>query len=234
MAVSGSNDFEQNEETIIRDALMLVGGLEDNETPTNEQKSYARRALNRMVKAWSVKGLKAWCWNQASIATVDGDEKYTIGPTAPTLVTHRYLEVRNPRVLPSGGDEVPLNVLSRSEYLNLPKPSSEGFPVAIYWDNQLENGDLYVWPTPNASTYFIKLDVKQYIEDFDSATNTPYFPTEWTEAIVYNLAVRLCPRYEVRGEELRILMGQAREYLFDAENGDIEDGSLFIAPMRQY
>ncbi len=69
-------------------------------------------------------------------------------------------------------------------------------PVAVYYDPQLDNGTLYVWPSPSG-TYTLKFSAKQYIEDFDNQNNTPYFPSEWLDAIVYNLAQRLCPKYEV-------------------------------------
>ena len=232
MAVSGSTDFNQTESTIIRDALVLIGGIEDDEVPTAEQESYARRALNRMVKAWSTKGLKAWCWNEVTIATISGQAQYEIGPTAATLVARRILQLRNPRKQVSGGDEVPMRIMSRSEYMDMPK-NPTGEPVALFYHPEHDNGQIYVWPKPDGA-YSIKFSAKQYVEDFDTASNNAFFPVEWLDAIVYNLAIRLCPKYSVRGEELRILNMQAREMLQDAENGDAEEGSLYIGPEVYY
>lgn len=233
MAVSGSNDFDQTEETIIKDALILCGGLEDDETPTDEQKTYARRALNRMVKAWSVKGLKAWCWNEVTLTLVTSQISYSIGPTGTDLVTERPIEIRNVRKIVTGTEETPIRIISRSEYMEQPSKDNDSEPVAVFYDPQLTNGVLYVWPSP-AGAYTLKFSAKQYIEDFDAATNNPYFPSEWLEALIYNLAVRLCPKYEVRGEELNILRSQAAGYLFDAETNDIEQGSYYMAPEVYY
>ncbi len=105
MAVSGSNDYNQTALEIIKDALILCGGLEDDETPTAEQKSHALRALNRMVKAWSVKGLKAWCYNEVSLTLVTSQASYSIGPTGTDLVTERPLSVTNVRKVVTGTEE---------------------------------------------------------------------------------------------------------------------------------
>ncbi len=228
MAFSGSNDFNQSTLEIIKDALILIGGIEDEEVPSAAQQVYGRRALNRMVKAWSAKGLKAWCWNEVSIVTVADQDSYEFGPTAPLLVTNHAIEVANVRKVVTGWDETPIRSLSRAEYMNLPKQST-GQPTAVYHQRRIDNGDLFVWPTPD-DIYTIKFSAKQYIEDFDVASNEAYFPVEWLEAIVYNLAVRLCPKYEVRGEDLKILVSMAAGFLRDAEDSDMPEGSLFLSP----
>lgn len=228
MPVSGSNDFEQTEESIIKDALILCGGLEDDETPSDAQKSYARRALNRMVKAWSVKGLKAWCWNEVTLTLVVSQQSYSIGPSGADLVTERPIKIANVRKVVSG-DETPVRIISRQEYMDQPGKDDTGETVAVYYDPQLTNGVLYVWPAPSAANT-LKFSLQQYIEDFDTNSNTPYFPVEWHEAIVYGLALRLCPKYEVIGERLQMIAAQADAYLYDAEAADMEQGSLYIAP----
>lgn len=231
MAVSGSNDFEQQESTIIKDALIDCGGLEDDETPTSEQTEHTRRLLNRLCKAWSVKGLKAWCWNEVTLTLVAGTNSYTIGPSG-DLTTERPLLVKNPRRVISS-EETPIRIVSRQEYFEQPGKDDQGKPVMIYYDPQLTNGVLYVWPAPDAADS-IKFSIKQYIEDFDASTNTPYFPPEWTHALVKNLAFNLCPRYEVTGEDRETLRLQAAESLQDAEDSDVDQGSLFLSPEYYY
>lgn len=235
MAVSGSNDFNQTEQTIIKDALILCGGLEDDEDPTSEQQTYSRRALNRMCKAWSKKGLKAWCWNEVTLTLATSQASYSIGPTGADLVTERPLELRNVRKVVTGTQEVPIRVISRSEYMEQPSKDSDSEPVSVFYDPQLDNGIMYVWPSPSGA-YSLKFSAKQYIEDFDSSTNNPYFPTEWLEAIVYNLALRLCPKYEVNvnSSTYKEIKDLAVTFLMDAEDGDAEEGSYYIEPDSYY
>jgi hypothetical protein len=229
MAFSGSNDFGQTTQTIITDALILCGGLEDDETPSDEQRNYARRALNRMSKAWSVKGLKAWCWNEESLTLATSQKSYSIGPSGSDLTTERPIRITNIRKIVTGTEEVPIRQMSRQEYMEQPSKDSDSEPVAVFYDPQLTNGTLYVWPSP-AGAYTLKFSSQQYIEDFDTNSDDPYFPAEWLEAIVYNLAVRLAPKYEMKGAELQQLQQQARQYLLDAEHADTEQGSFFMSP----
>lgn len=227
MAYSDSNDYGQTALEIIKDALLLCHGLEDDEEPTAGQLKIAMRALNRMVKAWSAKGLKAWCWNEATLTLVAGTAEYDLG-VGGDLVIPRPLTIRNARKV-IDSNETEIRIVSRSEYMNQPSKSDRGEPVFVFYDPQLDVGKLYVWPTPDAADS-IKFSYKQSIDDFDGQTNDPYFPAEWLDALVYGLAERLIPHYEVSGEDKMTLIGQAAKFLMDAEHGDREEGSVFFQP----
>lgn len=231
MAFSGSTDFDMNAAQIIKDALILCGGLEDDETPSANQEEHALRALNRMVKAWSKRGLKAWCNNELTLTLVAGTPTYTVGPTG-ALTTDRPLQISNARKVVDGA-ETEIRIVDRSTYMNQPNKTDTGQPVFVYYDPQLVAGVLYVWPAPD-DTHQIKFTAQQLIEDFDASTNNPYFPTDWLEAIVYNLALRLCPMYEVSGEDRSYIAQMAAQFLNDAENGDSEQGSVFLSPEYCY
>lgn len=231
MAVSNSTDFDQTASELIKDALILVGGLEDDEPADANQQAHALRALNRMVKAWGSKGLKAWCWNELTLTLVASTSSYTIGPSG-TLVADRPLRINNARKVISN-NETEIRIVSREEYMLQPSKTSEGEPVFVYYDPQLTNGVLYVWPTPN-STDQIKFSAQQPMDDFDAASNNPYFPSEWLDAIVYNLALRLCPQYEVTGEDRNYIAMMAEKFLQEAEDGDMDDGSLYYYPSERY
>jgi len=228
MTVSGSNDFESSGGQIIQDALLLCNGLEDDETATSEQVAHALRALNRMCKAWSVKGLKAWCWNEITLPLASNQESYTIGLSGADLTAERPLEIRNVRKYISS-QETPVRICTRQEYFDQSGKTTDGETVYVYYDPQLSKGVLYVWPSPD-STHELRFSSKQYIEDFDTSNNTPYFPVEWEEAIVYNLALRLCPQYEVDPQKRAEIKEMAREFLMEAEDYDMEQGSIFIFP----
>lgn len=226
MATSGSVDYTDTTDVIIKDALLLCGGVEDNETPSADQTNHAMRSLNRMCKAWSAKGLKAWL-----------EESYTLDLEADTasytLSINRPLRIYDVRKVVNSV-ETPVRIVTRNEYMSQPAKDSTGKPVFVYYDPDYGDGVLYVWPTPDSSDDDLRLTYKSYIEDFDTTANDAHFPSEWLEALVYNLAVRLAPRYEVAGQELLELKAQAAQYLMDAEDADMEEGSLYIEPEYQY
>jgi len=233
MTTSGSIDFNQSATEIIKDALILIGGIEDDEPPSPSQLQYAMRMLNRMCKAWSKKGLKAWVWKEATLNLVIAQPSYTLGSATSDLVINRPLEIANARRVVDG-IETEITIRSRQEYMNQPeKANSSGEPVYVYYDPQLVRGVLYVWPAPIATDQ-INFSYKSYIEDFDSLADTPYFPTEWLEAIVYNLALRLMPMYEVTGEDKTWITNMAIQFLDDAETNDTDEGSVFLTPEQIY
>jgi hypothetical protein len=232
MATSGSVNFDQSATELIKDALILIGGIEIDETPTDEPLQYAMRTLNRMCKAWSNKGLKVWVWKEAELPLEIGQASYTLGP-AGDLVINRPLEIANARRLVDS-IETPIAIRSRNEYMNQPeKDTSSGEPVYVYYDPQLVRGVLYVWPAPIAEDQ-INFSYKSYIEDFDTLADTPYFPSEWLEAIVYNLALRLCPMYEVVGQDKQDIVAMAVQFLQEAEDGDMDQGSVYLQPEETY
>jgi len=228
MATSGSVDWNQTCTEIIKDALVMVGAIEDEATPSAEQYQYSRRVLNRMVKAWSARGLKSWKWQEVTIDLVAGTASYALGPTGAEVI-NRPIEIANARKVVDSV-ETEIRISSRSEYMNQPDKTTQGKPMFVFYDEQLTNGVLYVWPTPDSSTDDIKLSYKSYIEDFDNLSDDPQFPVEWLEAIVYGLAVRLIPKYEVRGEDAARLTAMASDFLNDAETNDTDMGSIFFMP----
>ena len=227
MPVSNSNDFSTNSTQIIQDSLILIGGLEDDEQATAEQNSYGMRTLNRMAKAWSTRGLKAWCWNELELPLVAGQASYSIGPGG-NLVADRPVRIANARKIITN-DETEIRITDRATYMAQPNKISTGEPVFVYYDPQLGNGQLYVWPTPDRD-YEIRFSAQQYPDDFDDLTNEPYFPPEWYEALVYGLAWRLCPKYEVNPADRQEVAAMAQIFLKEAEDGDQEQGSIYLQP----
>lgn len=231
MTTSASVDYDQSATEIIKDALILIGGIEDDETPSSGQTQYALRMLNRMVKAWSVKGLKAWQWHEATLPLVIAQQSYTLGAGG-NLVINRPLEIANARRVVNSV-ETEIQIRSRNEYMNQPAKDSLGEPVYVYFDPQLTQSKLYVWPAPAAADS-IKFSYKSYLEDLDSLANTTSFPAEWLDAIVYNLALRLMPMYDVSGEDKTWITNMAIQFLEGAETNDADQGSVFLSPERIY
>lgn len=60
---------------------------------------------------------------------------------------------------------------------------------------QLTNGLLYVYPTADIVSKRLFMTTRRVIEDFDAVANDADFPAPVTEAVIYNLAVRLAPEY---------------------------------------
>ncbi len=120
----------------------------------------------------------------------------------------------------------PMSLESRNYYLSLPNKTLSGQSNLAYYNPRRESyGTISLYPTPNDSTATIQIDYMRAVEDYDTAANTSDFPSEWGLALVYNLAVLMCPASN-KDRKASMLMDLAGVYLkdllaFDKENTDI-------------
>lgn len=88
----------------------------------------------------------------------------------------------------SGNIDTPLWRLSRQEYVELTDKKTDGQPVNIYYDPQITNGNLFVWPEVDNESQYLVLWTQRTAEDFDASGDNPDFPQEWYMPLAWNLA----------------------------------------------
>lgn len=172
----------------------------------------------------------------ADIFTV-GTEAYEI--TNADVSAPRPLEILECNRKRSDGSEVIVTKLTRNEYEALSNKTSPGAPINYHYDPTIDNGTLYIWQTPDATTaseYTLELVYRSTIEDVDSLTETIDMPPEDMEAVVINLAYRLTSRFgSMSASERSILRQDAKDALDLAEGYDQEAGSIRVFPeLREY
>ena len=128
--------------------------------------------------------------------------------------------------------DVPMWMISRDEYMMQPLKSSVGVPNSVYYHPSLTNGTLYVWPTTDSVRNVLIGTAKMPIQNFDDLANAGYFPEEWYEALVYNLAVRGLTKYSCPQDKAQLIMGMASDTLEKARWFDNEDTSVIIGVGR--
>ena len=79
MATSGSQNFEQTRNQIILDAYQLIGLYGIGRTVSAEDNSFASNMLNKMVKAWTAKGLHLWEKQEGVLFITPNVAEYTLG-----------------------------------------------------------------------------------------------------------------------------------------------------------
>lgn len=132
--------------------------------------------------------------------------------------------------------DIPIFRLSREEYRELPTKTATGTPTQFYYDPQTSTGVMYLWPAPLDETNTIRFTAALPLEDFDLATNDPDAPSEWTEAIAYNLAVRLIPTYgdTLKGEDKQLLIAQANDLKEMLKGWDQDQASVTFEPAPRW
>lgn len=131
-----------------------------------------------------------------------------------TTIMNRPLKIISARRQDENNVEKPVIVISRQEYFDLVNKGSASDVSYVYYDAaSRDTGTLYVWPTSNNVKDKIRLTYTRTIEDFDAAGDTPDFPVEWYDALVYNLAMRVAPDFRVRSDDIKDVQGMA-QYLY--------------------
>jgi hypothetical protein len=149
-----------------------------------------------------------------------------ITPTATTY--YRVVETSSAAfpvteaVLAVGSSEMQLNPEGRDTYANLPNKKTKG-SVTSYFEERLVDGPvLYLWNAPNDDHEYYILNVwrKRHMIDPGNMSARIEVPQRWMDAIIWDLAWRLCaeiPEATKSMGELRMLAKEARANITPTE-----------------
>jgi len=188
MTVSSTYNYEDNRDEIIQDALANVGAVGPNRTPSGNQTTHAARVLNRLVKSLDYEGLYLWRVVRRSFTTTDGDNSQDLAADV--------LSIDEPVRLLHTGETQPLLLtpMTRDEWMSVDR-STEGAPTRYFFEKTITTPTLNLWPTPDNSTDTIEYSASVKSKDFDTAANTPDFPSHWNLMLVNGLSMLLAPAY---------------------------------------
>lgn len=129
--------------------------------------------------------------------------------------------------------DTPVAMISRTEYAQLATKGSRGKIVQAFYDPQLGNGVLSVWPTPDNAADVLCFWYERRLEDFNSGSDAPDFAIEWGEALILGLAHRMAPTAGLSLAERQDLERRAQQALDKAEGYDRENTGVFFQPDMQ-
>lgn len=89
--------------------------------------------------------------------------------------------------------EIPIAKINRDDYANLPDKWFAGRPVQFWYNKQIDQPLIVLWPTPQYQFTFSQIVcyTQQYIQDVGTLTQTLDIPQRWFLAIVTELARQL-------------------------------------------
>lgn len=223
MALSGVRDQADTVADIIADAMTKVSLIRSGETPTSADQATCLRALRNMLRTWAVKGVRLWLDSEQTVTPVAGTATYALGI--------RSLEVKQ-AFRRSNGSDTPLRIYSREEYNRLPDKAASGSPFLLWVDRDRTSTSITLYPVPDAQSAAndsIRITCKLQIQDVTAAAEDIEVPPEWSEALVYNLAVRIGPDFEVTP---RADVVEMAAMLYRDLEGQDREPSLYMRPVR--
>lgn len=236
MTTSASTNFSVSRDDLIKGALRKIGVVPQGESPTVDQITEGAFALNLLVKAWQADGMPLWAIRTTAIPLTLNINTYEIG-TGLTVNTDKPLKVIRAWNRDSTSNvDIPVRIITHQEYDILGNKTSSGNPIQIYYEPQRDSGMLYMFPTPDATSVAnnqIYITYQRPFEDFDASTDTPDFPQEWYDAVLYGLAVRLAPDYGVPIDQRQLLGREATDIKLTAMSFGTEEGSMYFGVERR-
>ena len=180
-------------------------------------------SVTRVIDGTTLELLNAQTNDAASAASVWAFKNLPPRPLAVNLMR----SIRN-----SDTNEIPVNQWSRSEYMEQVNKTSEGLITQAYYQPTLTNGRLYVWQVSDSVNQYMRFNAFLPIQVFNESLDEPDFPSEWFDALSWNLAAEIAPEYGVPLDRQQYLEQKAAVTLGEPEDWDEEQGSLYIGVRR--
>jgi len=229
MATSGVTVLEMSRDSIINAALRKIGVIGEGTTANPEQTSTGAEALNTLVQLFATLGMPLWKRTELAIPMVVGQRDYTIG-------VGRTIDVPFPMKISEAtfeytGSGSQQDVEIKASYdFNLLPSNSQGTVVSIKYQPFINYGVVSVWPKPSTATGTLTITYQAPYDVFTASGDTPDFPQEWQNALIYNLALLLADEYALPLPDKQWIEKQATKHLSQALDFGTEEGSLFFSP----
>jgi hypothetical protein len=180
-------------------ALKNAGVLGVGQTPLAEDTNDVARMLNAMIAQWQRRRYLVYHLIDV-VKQSTGAQSYTVGPSGDFAVANRPAEIKSMfarqtvQSVPNQIDYPIIMLPSREDYNQIALKSLQSFPTWAWYDAAMPLGKLYVYPIIQ-STFELHIAVEEVLQTVDSLTTAITVPPEYIEAMVYNLAVRICANY---------------------------------------
>ena len=190
-------------QTIINNALTILGILEQSGTPSASDSAAALTELNAMSSAWDIDEGLIYSVRSFSNALTTATASYTIG-TGATFNTPLPTRLYKAIFSVGGNNRNDLTIVDALRYYShndlTASTSSGGAPDEVYLDFNVDPttgfGKVYLFPVPvfTSPTPQIELELGQNFNTWALGTNV-ILPYGYQDAIQYALAFRLIPQY---------------------------------------
>lgn len=237
MSTSGQTIIEMSTATIVAAALRKIGALALGQTPITEETTNCTEALNNLVAEFQTLGMPLWARKTYNVAMVAGQQLYTIGVGQAVNTPFPLKILQAWTVATTGGSIQELWPNAIDVFNRLPQTTSTGTPSQYVYQPFINYGQLKIWPIPDATTISSRILTISYMapfEGFVASSDTPYFPREWNNALVYGLADLMAPEYGVPLNDRGMLKKEAEAHREMALDFGLENASLTFQPAENW
>jgi hypothetical protein len=165
-----------------------------------------------------------WIWADTTVPV--SADYLRVRVTSGTLTTSQVYFGNTP-------NEIPIARLNRDDWTALPNKSFLGRPLQFWFDRQINQPYMRLWPCPNAAATTQQIVVwrQRYIQDVGTMTQTLEIPQRWFDAVVAMLAAKLAEETpEVDAGLMPVLDAKAAKALEEAEYEERDNSPIYWTP----
>jgi hypothetical protein len=127
--------------------------------------------------------------------------------------------------------ELPVPQMNRDDYSSLPDKYIQGRPSVNFYYEKLVNPQFSVWPVSNNSTDMLVVWRYRQPQDVGSLAETMELPARWYEAIIWQLAARLCFEIpQIDPSKAQLVLAENDKWMSVTEGGETDGSPIYFTP----
>ena len=242
MATSGTYTFNLDIIDIIEEAYERCG----LELRHGYDITTARRSLNLLLTDWTNDDVNLWTLDQVSQDLVSGTASYALASPALDVLDATIRTISG-----STNTDTSIERISIEEYLNIPNKQTTGLPSQYAVERGVSGPTVYLYPTPDNSTYDLYYYRIRDIQDISlTYTQNADIPKRFLPSLCSGLAFHLGrknPAKKVLDDQgrpvdsdgvsiqmLQLLKASYDEDYTRAKDQDRDRASIHLTPWRGY
>ena len=182
---------------IVSAAMTEIGALAAGELPSNDDLTWIFQKLQRLIDRYNARKPMVYNVNFSTFTMVANKSPQTIGPGADFDVIQRPMEIISIGLILPGtpGVEIPLNPRDQAWWAaQTIKDLTSSLPTDFYYSPDWPNGSIYFWPV-STSSYTVRVQSRLVLAQIPNANSDFTMPPAYWDAIVYPLAISICPSF---------------------------------------
>lgn len=181
---------------LIKASLRKLTVYASGESPSSNELADGLTALQSMLRRWSTKKILVFASVREYFVLVPGTYFYTWGSggTWNTTRPHRLLGAY---IVDSSEISHTVAIIDETKRNSITAKTTISRPYTLFMQPAYPLAFIYLYPIPDTAEELHIISIKPFTEtsSFSATSDTISFPSEYEEALIYNLAVRLASEF---------------------------------------
>ena len=227
MATSGTTAFNMDFTEIAEEAWERAG----REMRSGYDLKTARRSMNLLTIEWQNRGINMWTIDSGTINLVQGQTQYAL-PADTIDLLEQQLRTNSGNVAMQS--DLTLSRISVSTYASIPNKLTQGRPIQLYIERQVDTPKVNVWPVPDNNNYVLYYWRMRRIEDAGRGVQTADMNFRFFPCLVAGLAYYIAMKIPELVDRVGMLKSIYDEQFELAAGEDREKTSARFVPRMGY